>query len=217
MSEDAIAPQVRSVEGMVERSRLRWWGHSGIRALTCVLLYTLAACQPGVVNGQTGKQVTVKEERLCYSEFGYSTDDISVIELNHKRVLSAGLGVKQLGSVAGGGTVCSVSFPYGAEKVQVKFGNDYKKVELEAPVLYDDPEHPGGYVVVHVLPGDKVVVVVTPIIPDPRADLLRERLKELGIKGIQLEGWHVWQEGPRKWGTQQNFVKGKENALNEEP
>lgn len=166
---------------------------------------------------QVAHSTKAQDMQMSYSEFNYTDITRVVRELNHKPMLSF-MNKAKLGSVIGGGIVCCIDFPYGVEKVHVKFRNsNYEDIDIEAPVLYDDPEHPGGYVVVHVLPGDKVVVVVTPIIPDPRADLLRERLKELGIKGIQLESWPTWQEGPRKYGTMPTFVKGKENALNEEP
>ena len=106
--------------------------------------------------------------------FNYSQDSLLDIWVNGKSAGSLAKPAK-LGEIKGGGVVCCISLSPAWKIVEVKI-QATKGVEYttQAKILQPWPQI-ASYAVVHVLPGRKVVIEISPtyVIPEP------ERLDEL--------------------------------------
>lgn len=156
------------------------------KAAICAALLGLcmAGCnakEPAVVNGLTG---------IVYN---YSQEGYVSIKINGKEVGTTARKV-QLGDVSGGGGMCCFSLPLGAKEVEVELEpslSDGYKTTAKIEKWWPDLAH---YGVVHILPGRKVVMQVTPSAPRPRKDLLEKRQEELGLEKKVL--FDYWSAGP---------------------
>ena len=106
--------------------------------------------------------------------FNYSQDSLLDVWVNGKSAGSLAKAAKP-GEIKGGGVVCCISLSSTWKSVEVKV-QATKGVEYttQAPIRRPWPAI-ASYAVVHVLPGRKVVIEISPtyVIPEP------ERLKEL--------------------------------------
>ena len=97
------------------------------------------------------------------------------------------------GDVSGGGVMCCFRLPENAKEAEVEIqssSGDYKTT-AQIEKWWPDLAH---YGVVHILPGRKVVMQVTPSAPRPRKDLLEKRQEELGLEKKVL--FDYWSAGP---------------------
>ena len=102
------------------------------------------------------------------------------------------------GDVTGGGRLCCIEIPRGAETalVEIQTGVDEKFV-TQARIEQPWPELP-HYAAVHVLPGRKVVIAMTGSSPSPRTDLLDQSLKAIGVTKYTIQVPYVWVSGPQQ-------------------
>lgn len=101
-----------------------------------------------------------------------------------------------LGKVSGGGVACCFSIQEGAKEVDVEVNlPDGQKYVAKASVeeWWFDLAHYGA---VHILPGRKVVMQVTPSDPLPRKDLLEAQQQALGLP-VKVD-FRMWSAGPVK-------------------
>ena len=142
-----------------------------------------------------GSACTAKEPEmvgLTGIVYNYSPDSIASVRINGK---GAGSTITKAnnGEVMGGSGVCCFEIPSGtneAEVIVLSSGGEYK-VTATIEKWWPDLAH---YGVVHILPGRKVVMQVTPSWPAPRKDLLEKRQQELGLQKKVL--FDVWSAGP---------------------
>lgn len=124
--------------------------------------------------------------------YNYSQDSLATVKINGK---TAGTAMSKVapGDVSGGGVMCCFKLPENAKEVEVEIqssSGDYKTV-AQIEKWWPDLAH---YGVVHILPGRKVVMQVTPSAPRPRKDLLEKRQEELGLEKKVL--FDYWSAGP---------------------
>jgi hypothetical protein len=139
------------------------------------------AREPQIVNGLTG---------IVYN---YSQEGYVSVKINGKEVGSTAPKVKP-GDVSGGGGMCCFSLPLGAKEIVVELEpslSDGYKTTAQIEKWWPDLAH---YGVVHILPGRKVVMQVTPSAPSPRKDLLEAQQRALGIEVKTL--FRIWDAGP---------------------
>ncbi len=152
--------------------------------LLCVvsLLAAVAACtakEPETV-GLTG---------IVYN---YSPDSLASVKVNGKTTGSV-IQKTQNGDVSGGSGMCCFEIPFGAKEAEViveSSGGTYKTIAT-IEKWWPDLAH---YGVVHILPGRKVVMQVTPSYPAPRKDLLETQQQALGLEKKTL--FRTWASGP---------------------
>ena len=126
--------------------------------------------------------------------YNYSQESFAWVKVNGKTVGTA-LEAVVPGAV-GGGSMCCFMLPVGTKQVEVYFepaeGDGYT---LTATIekWWPDLAH---YGVVHILPGRKVVMQVTPSAPLPRKDLLEAQQRALGLPVGTL--FQMWSAGPRE-------------------
>lgn len=155
-------------------------------ALALGMLIGLSACQPNeraVVGGLNGVV------------FNYDQTSYVSISVNGKE-MGRGLDAADLGSYAGGGgsMCCNAVLAGATEAVVTLIPAEGQPLTVTAPIekWWPDAAHD---LVVHILPEKKVVVQITNLTPHARADLLKERQRELGLKvGHLPEGY--WVSGP---------------------
>jgi hypothetical protein len=90
--------------------------------------------------------------------------------------------------------MCCFSLPLGAKEIVVELEpslSDGYKTTAQIEKWWPDLAH---YGVVHILPGRKVVMQVTPSAPSPRKDLLEAQQRALGIEVKTL--FRIWDAGP---------------------
>ena len=127
--------------------------------------------------------------------YNYSQESFAWVKVNGKTVGTA-LEAVVPGAVGGGGSMCCFMLPVGTKQVEVYFepaeGDGYT---LTATIekWWPDLAH---YGVVHILPGRKVVMQVTPSAPLPRKDLLEAQQRALGLPVGTL--FQMWSAGPRE-------------------
>lgn len=126
--------------------------------------------------------------------YNYSQDPVLGLRINGGYI--GGFEPVHLGSVTGGGVACCFAIQEGAKEVDLEMSNpDGSKFVVKATVeqWWPDLAH---YGVIHVLPGRKVVMQVTPSDPLPRKDLLEAQQKALGLP-VKVS-FKMWSAGPIK-------------------
>jgi hypothetical protein len=152
-------------------------GHTAFRKLIsfCALMmsaFTLTACQakgPVMVSG------------LSVELLNYSQESVYLVSINGNVTRDWATAAK-VGGVEGGGKSCcsgEISAIKDTAEVTIKTNHGtyttQALVELPFPDLMDT-------LIIHVLPGRKVVLEVTPGNFFPRQDLMDEQIKALGLK-----------------------------------
>lgn len=125
--------------------------------------------------------------------YNYSDETIAFVNIGGKNI-ARGLDESANGGVKGGSGMCCFDLPVGARTVEVEITFwDQTKFHTTAQIekWWPDLAH---YGVVHILPGRKVVMQVTPSYPAPRKDLLEIRQQELGLEKKLL--FRSWSSGP---------------------
>lgn len=132
---------------------------------------------------------------LTVVTFNYSDEAIFTLRVNGEMLGGSQEAVRP-GGVTGGGGSCCVSLDLGSEtlslQVEPAVADPYT---VDAVVEHPITNYP-HYVVFHILPKRKVVIAVTARTPLPRADLLDERLQELGIEKQDEFPAHLMATGP---------------------
>jgi hypothetical protein len=146
----------------------------------------LALCLAGC---QAKEPTTVSLSGIVYN---YSQDALIAVYIGGKDIGS--MDDVQSGDVSGGGVKCCFKLPANATEVEVEVklpkGQGYKTT-AQIEKWWPDLAH---YGVVHILPGRKVVMQVTPSAPSPRKDLLEAQQRALGMKVETL--FKIWDGGP---------------------
>ncbi len=124
--------------------------------------------------------------------YNYTDSAIAAVSVNGRNVSAVMDGVEP-GGVTGGAGVCCAEIVDGAREAQVEVDLGDTKYTAKASVekWWPDLAH---YAVVHVLPGKKVVMQITPSFPAPRKDLLEAQQMALG-QPVQVK-FKVWSAGP---------------------
>lgn len=142
-----------------------------ISALCALAITACEAKEPEMVGGLTGVV------------FNYSQDSIVFVKINGHTV-GRGLDAAKLGDYkGGGGFMCCFALSPQAKTVEVlvetaKSEGDYTtKATIEQPWA-----ELGSYAGIHILPGRKIVIEITPTGSEERFDLLDAQVKALGLK-----------------------------------
>lgn len=125
--------------------------------------------------------------------YNYSQEGYARIKINGK-IVGTTLKKVEPGAVSGGGGMCCFELPANAKQIEVELEpslSDGFKTTATIEKWWPDLAH---YGVVHILPGRKVVMQVTPSAPRPRKDLLEARQQELGMERKIL--FDYWSAGP---------------------
>jgi len=126
--------------------------------------------------------------------YNYSDDTLVAVYVNGHDVGSMDSALP--GQVRSGGYICCFSLAQGAKEAQIRVRlTKGKTYETTATIenWWPDLAH---YGVVHILPGRKVVMQVTPSAPLPRKDLLEAQQRALGMPvTVQFQ---MWSAGPRE-------------------
>jgi hypothetical protein len=153
-------------------------------------LLVLTSCLVGVVGCVAKEPDTVSLTGIVYN---YSSETIAFVKVDGKDI-ARGLDETPNGGVKGGSGMCCFELPVNAQVVDVEI-TLWNKVKFRTPASIEkwwpDLAH---YGVVHILPGRKVVMQVTPSYPAPRKDLLELRQQELGLEKKVL--FRAWSSGP---------------------
>lgn len=143
----------------------------------------------GIAGCDAGEPKTVGLTGIVYN---YSDETLISVSINNQGIGSMDEVVP--GDVTSGGFICCFSIPLDAKEVEVAVklpkGQSYKTT-AQIEKWWPDLAH---YGVVHILPGRKVVMQVTPSAPEPRKDLLEKRQEELGMEKKVL--FDIWSAGP---------------------
>lgn len=161
-------------------------GSTWIAKLVAVVALTLStsAC------AQKPEMASLTAITFNYAE-GYAT-----VRVNGQWA-GGGAASMEPGSVTGGGGICCVEIPVGAETAVVEIQTDVdEKIVTEARIEQPWPEG-WHYAAIHMLPGRKVVIEVTGSNPSARTDLLRESLKAIGVTEYTIQVPYVWVSGPQ--------------------
>ena len=143
--------------------------------LFCMALmstFTLTACQAKNPEMVTGLSVEV---------LNYSQEPIHFVKM-HGEKISGYVDAAKIGGVSGGGTSCCSGKISAVKKtadvtIETNHGTYTAKAEVELP--FPDSM---DVMMVHVLPGRKVVIEVVPGPEFPRQDLMDNQIKALGLK-----------------------------------
>jgi hypothetical protein len=125
--------------------------------------------------------------------YNYAQTDYAWVKVNGG---TAGTGLQgvESGGVSGGGGMCCVLVAHGASEADVLLEpavGQSMVVKARIEKWWPDLAH---YAVVHVLPGGKVVMQITPSFPSPRKDLLEAQQRSMG-QPVQVK-FQVWSAGP---------------------
>lgn len=150
------------------------FSHARVSSLACALAFAAASCAK--------EQESVS---LSATTFNYSQDDLLSVVVNGK---SAGSLVDpaKLGEVKGGGKVlCCISLKPAERSAAVtiravKGDQSVYSYTTEAEVRTPWPKI-ASYAVVHVLPGQKVVIEVVPTSIEPDTALLEQNTRKFGV------------------------------------
>jgi len=129
--------------------------------------------------------------------YNYDQKTYVFVKLNGKTIGS--VDDAPLGKYTGGGSSdCCLSLPANAREVEIVLVEPgMRETKILAPIekWWPDAAHS---LVVHILPQKKVVVEITArSILNARADLLRNRIQELGLSGqVSYEDNRFWKDGP---------------------
>lgn len=124
--------------------------------------------------------------------YNYSQDSLATVKINGKTVGTTARKVEP-GDVSGGGIMCCFNLAVGATEIEVELessSGEYKTI-AKIEKWWPDLAH---YGVLHILPGRKVVMQVTPSAPSPRKDLLEAQQRALGMEVKTL--FKIWDGGP---------------------
>jgi len=150
--------------------------------ITATLLATLTACSA----------VEPQKVSLTGIVYNYSQESIVDVRINGQGVGSSD--DAKPGGVMGGSGMCCFDLPVGAKQVEVRIEpavGDGFTTTATIEKWWPDLAH---YGVVHVLPGRKVVMQITPSAPSPRKDLLEAQQRALGLPvGVTFR---MWSAGP---------------------
>lgn len=135
-----------------------------------------------------------ESEKIGLSGIAYNYTDQTVVSVrvNGQETSSVMDGV-QSGGVSGGAVVCCLQLSNGATDAEVEVDLGLSKFTTKAKIEKWWPDL-ANYAVVHVLPGGKVVMQITPTSPLPRKDLLEEQQQALG-QPVQVK-FQMWSAGP---------------------
>ncbi len=164
-------------------------GNSGQRVLfgkATIYGAVVALCLAGC---EAKEPATISLSGIVYN---YSQDSLATVKINGKTAGTT-MGKVAPGDVSGGGVMCCFRLPENAKEAEVEIqssSGDYKTT-AQIEKWWPDLAH---YGVVHILPGRKVVMQVTPSAPRPRKDLLEKRQEELGLEKKVL--FDYWSAGP---------------------
>ncbi|NHB59317.1 hypothetical protein G9F32_15060 [Acinetobacter sp. 194] len=134
---------------------------------------------------------------LSFMVYNYSTAGLGEVKINGEGNIIVD-GAEKLGSVAGGGTSCCVSFDTKSETAEVSFftdrGNGYKKYNIRVPIenLKDTPR---SYAVLHYFPNNTGVIEISMRRPSFRKDLFDKALGSTQ-KNIKLSSPTMWNTLP---------------------
>ncbi|MDR1994170.1 hypothetical protein [Azonexus sp.] len=141
-------------------------------------LALLIAILIGVTACSAREPETVSLTGIVYN---YSNETIAFVRVNGKEV-AAGLDEVPNGEVGGGSGMCCFDLSENSQTANVEVTlwdkSEYKTIAT-IEKWWPDLAH---YGVVHILPGQKVVMEVRSVHTWPRKDLMESRFKELGIK-----------------------------------
>lgn len=195
-------PKVRSIGNRVNRSTRPAPYRKLI--LSCIVLIsalTLNACEAKNPEMVTGLSVHV---------LNYSQDSITSVIVNGVKI-GRGIHAAKIGGVAGGGIACcsgeisaikktaqvtieTVAFVNGKSgEVAYKTYTTLAEVELPFPDIMDT-------LMVHILPGHKVVLEVVPGSTRPRQDLMDAQIKALGLVKEETDSSYMRAERPKYTG-----------------
>jgi hypothetical protein len=124
--------------------------------------------------------------------YNYTDKAVAAVRVNGRNV-SAVMDAVKPGGVSGGAGACCTEIAEGAGEAEVEVELADSKYTARAKIekWWPDLAH---YAVVHVLPGKKVVMQITPSFPAPRKDLLEAQQKALGLP-VQIQ-FQTWSAGP---------------------
>uniref|UniRef100_Q47E26 DUF3304 domain-containing protein n=1 Tax=Dechloromonas aromatica (strain RCB) TaxID=159087 RepID=Q47E26_DECAR len=161
-------------------------GRSGLFDKAVFYGVVVALCLAGC---QAREPATVGLSGIVYN---YSQDALIAVYIDGKDIGS--MDDVKPGEVTSGGTICCFKLPANATEVEVEVklpkGQGYKTI-AKIEKWWPDLAH---YGVVHILPGRKVVMQVTPSAPSPRKDLLEAQQRALGMEVKTL--FKIWDGGP---------------------
>ena len=125
--------------------------------------------------------------------YNYSQEGYAWVKVNG---VTAGSVLKKVapGGVSGGASICCFELPVGATQVEVQVEPSIGEGFTTTATIekwWPDLAH---YGVVHILPGRKVVMEVTPSAPLPRKDLLEAQQKAQGLP-VKVN-FQIWAAGP---------------------
>ena len=159
---------------------------SNFRRKAAICTALLGLCMAGC---NAKEPATVSLSGIVYN---YSQEALIAVYIDGKDIGS--MDDVKPGGVTSGGTICCFKLPAKATEVEVEVklpkGQGYKTI-AQIEKWWPDLAH---YGVVHILPGRKVVMQVTPSAPRPRKDLLEKRQEELGLEKKVL--FDYWSAGP---------------------
>lgn len=160
---------------------LHWFLLSKL-VFTLWLLVTLSAC--GVREP--------KKIGLSGIAYNYTDQTVVSVRVNGQEASSVMDGVHS-GGVSGGAVVCCLELSNGATEAEVEVDLGLSTFTTKAKIEKWWPDL-ANYAVVHVLPGEKVVMQITPSSPLPRKDLLEAQQQALG-QPVQVK-FQMWSAGP---------------------
>ena len=160
---------------------LHWFLLSKL-VFTLWLLVTLSAC--GVREP--------KKIGLSGIAYNYTDQTVVSVRVNGQEASSVMDGVHS-GGVSGGAVVCCLELSNGATEAEVEVDLGLSTFTTRAKIEKWWPDL-ANYAVVHVLPGEKVVMQITPSSPLPRKDLLEAQQQALG-QPVQVK-FQMWSAGP---------------------
>ncbi|BBP00036.1 DUF3304 domain-containing protein [Sulfuriferula nivalis] len=177
-------------------------GHSFM--LLCLLLlsvFTLTACKPKNPEMVGGLSVEV---------LNYSQEAIDYVKINGN-IVRNGADAAKIGGAMGGGSSCcsgeisSIKPTANVTVESVRFANGksgdviIETYTTQAVVELPFPDSMGT-LVVHILPGRKVVLEVAPGPSRPRQDLMDAQIKALGLTKVETDSSYMRSERPKYTG-----------------
>lgn len=141
-------------------------------SISVLCAFAITACEakePEMVGGLTGVV------------FNYSQDWIGSVHINGDTVGRI-IDYAKVGDYKGGGGFrCCFELSSKAKTVEVLVKTTTGDYKSQAIVEQPWSEH-DGYAGIHILPGRKIVIEITPGHPEERFDLLNAQVKALGLK-----------------------------------